>query len=375
VDLTVPYTPAGESNRPSIGFGVLDALVTPSESVRTATGVVPPLCHAYANLGNNGAVGTTYYSAGTAAITVLSGAAGNLDGSDTDYFDDPVLAHEYGHFVEFVLAHSLNRGGSHGGEDLEPNFAWSEGQATGFGCVSRGDPVYRDSVGTFGNSVGSFSVENTPQSVRGIGSEQTIQELVWDLADGAPGIPDTDGDGVVAALADLYGALFTFSPATDGPYLGLFLDRLVAAGFSSGAIGGLLVSPENQQVSWPLAGSDIWPVALAFPGNASGVADSLPGPDVNPCRGRLASVWYRLVLAAPAVISLSLDVQPIMGFGANLDLYLLDNLGLEIRASETPGSADEVISAVSLAAGSYLVRVEANCAGAGNRANFLLTVN
>jgi hypothetical protein len=371
VDLTVPYKPAGETKRPSIGFGILDVLVTMSEAIRVSTGTIPPLLHAYTTLGNNGAVGTTFYDTGSGAITVLGGAAGNLDTTDTDYFDDPVLAHEFGHFVEFALAHSLNRGGSHSGEDLEPNFAWSEGQATGFGCAARADPVYIDSIGTWGNSAGSFDVENVPNGVRGIGSEQSVEEILWDLADGTGGVPDTDGDVAAVPLGTLYGALFSLSPSADAPYLGLFLERLVAAGVDSGTVGTLLGAPEDQQVSWPLAGTDLWPIALSIPGAANGLADSTIA---NPCRGRLASVWYRLDLGVITTIDLALDVQPIVGFGANLDLFLLDNAGVTLRVSQNSGSADESISNVTLAAGRYLVRVEANCS-VGNKANFALTVN
>ena len=34
------------------------------------------------------------------SMTLLGGASGNLDGSDTDYFDEAVIAHEYGHALQ-----------------------------------------------------------------------------------------------------------------------------------------------------------------------------------------------------------------------------------------------------------------------------------
>ena len=39
-------------------------------------------------------------------FTILGGSAGNLDTTDTDYFDDGVIAHEFGHFVEFNMSAS-----------------------------------------------------------------------------------------------------------------------------------------------------------------------------------------------------------------------------------------------------------------------------
>ena len=376
VDLTVPYNPGGPS-RPSIGFGVLDVLVTCSEAIRTTTGTVPPICHAYTRLGNNGTVGTSFYEQGSNSITLLGGASGNLDGSDTDYFDDGVVAHEYHHFAEFNLAHSLNRGGAHGGEDLEPPFAWSEGACTGFGCLARGTPLYIDSFGTNGSLLFQLNVENVAQTVRGIGSEETVEEIVWDLGDGGAGPASTDGDAVDVPLGGLYGALLSFDPTTDAPFLGLFLQRLEAAGDASQAeIQLLAVVPENQQFSYPPSGADVFPRPLAVPGNATGFVDSRAAPDVNQCRGRASSAWYVVTLAAPDTIDVALDIQPLVGVpNANLDLSVLDMAGTVLRRDGRGGNTDEVLTNVSLAAGRYLILVEASCVGAGNAADFALSVN
>jgi hypothetical protein len=376
VDFTVPYEP-GTGQRPSIGFGVLDVLATVSEAIRTSTGVVPPLCHAYTMLGNNGLVGTSFFDLGSRSLTILGGAAGNLDGSDTDYFDDGVLAHEYHHFVEFVMSNSLNRGGSHGGEDLEPGFAWSEGQATGFGCLARGTPQYIDSFGTSGSILIFLNVENTTNAVRGIGSEETVEEVVWDLGDGGAGPTSTDGDTVDVPLGGLYDALLSFDPATDAPYLGLFLQRLVAAGQATDLELDLLSTlPEDQQFSHPPTGTDVFPEPLGVPGTDSGRVDSRPGPNVNPCRGRASSAWYVIDLATAQTIDVALDVQPIAGVPhANLDLSVLNLAGDVLFRDGRGGNADEALPNLALAAGRYLVLVEANCVGTGNAADFTVTVN
>jgi hypothetical protein len=376
VNLTVPYNP-GTSSRPSIGFGLLDVLVTCSEAIRTTTGVVPPVCHAYTQLGNSGAVGTSFFEPSSNSITMLGGAAGNLDGSDTDYFDDGVIAHEYHHFVEFNLGHSLNRGGAHGGENLEPNFAWSEGASTGFGCLARGTPLYIDSFGTNGSLLFQLNVENVAQTARGIGSEETVEEIVWDLGDGGAGPASTDGDAVDVPLGGLYTALLSFDPSADAPFLGLFLQRLEAAGQATQAELALLsIVPENQQFSYPPSGADVFPEPLAIPGNDTGFVDSRAGAGINQCRGRASSAWYVVTLAAPDTIDVGLDIQPLVGVpNANLDLSLLGIDGTVLRRDGRGGSSDEALTNVALAAGRYLVLVEANCVGAGNAANFVLTVN
>lgn len=371
VVFTVPYNPGG-AVRPSIGFGLMDVILTCTESIRTATGIVSPLCHAYTRLGNNGATGTSFYSTSACAFTMLGGASGNLDLSDTDYFDDGVIAHEFGHFVEHHLAHTLTRGGSHSGQALEPNFSWSEGQATGFGCLYRKTPAYIDTLGTSGGLLMSISVEDWPQQVRGIGGEETVAEIVWDLGDGAPGIPDTDGDVAAVSLNQILSAFTSFDPENDAPYIGLLLDRLVGAGsISSTDVATLLVTPENQQISYPLTGRDVWPVPVSAPGSASGIVDATIG---NRCRGLAASTWYVVTLPAPSTVTFDLTVSPIPPSADDLNLVLLEMSGSTLASSVSGGAANERIGPIALAAGKYLVRVEANCAGAGSRAGYTLTL-
>lgn len=374
VRLEVPYDRGSTTSRPSIGFGLSDILLTCSESVRLATGSAPPLCHAYTRLGNNGSTGTSFYSHASRALTLLGGASGNLDGSDTDYFDDGVIAHEYHHFIEYHLAHTLTRGGSHAGEKLEPGFAWSEGQATGFGCLHRATPLYVDTWGTSGDGVFiSQSAENWDQSVRGIGSEESVAELVWDLGDGGAGPADSDGDVASLPLGQVLAAFFGFDASSDAPYLGLLLDRLQAAGsISTSDLATLTLAPENQQVSYPLAGDDVWPIPLAVPGLASGRCDATIG---NRCRGLDASRWYGFTLATSTTLTFDLTIQDITGSGNDLNLYLLRSSGSTIDSSFNGSSTPERIGPVTLVAGSYLVRVEASCLGAGNKADFNLTVS
>ena len=374
VTMEIPYNPGHPSARPSIGFGALDVLLTCSESIRTATGSAPSLCHAYTRLGNNGATGTSFYSHNARALTLLGGASGNLDGSDTDYFDDGVIAHEYHHFVEYHNAHTLTRGGSHAGEKLEPNFSWSEGQATGFGCLHRADPAYIDTYNTSGTGVFiSQSAENWSQSVRGIGGEETVAELVWDLGDGGSGPTDTDGDVAALPLGSLLSAFFGFDVATDAPYIGLLLDRLQTAGsISTADLSTLMITPENQQISYPLTGDDVWPIPLAIPGQGDGTCDSTTG---NRCRGLDASRWYGFTLGAAQTLTFDLDIHDVAGSGNDLNLYLLRASGTQVDSSFNGSNVSERIGPITLAAGVYLVRVEASCLGAGNKADFTLTVS
>lgn len=375
VSLTVPWNAGDPSSRPSIGFALLDVLVTCSERIRSTAGEVPPLCHAYTQLGNAAATGTSFYSDASKALTILGGAAGQLDTSDTDYFDDGVIAHEYGHFVEFNMAASRNRGGPHSGESLEPPFAWSEGAATGWGCLLRQDPLYIDTVRTspFPPQITGNAENWTPQLVRGIGGEETVTELVWDLGDGASGVTDSDGDPAAVPFGTLYGRFLSFDGVQVAPYIGTLLDRLVTQdGVPAGTITSLMTTPSNQQISYPLAGADIWPVPLAVPGSASGACDSLPGTNKNQCRGLSSSAWYTFTLASSRTVTLTLTVGPTGGNGDNLDLFLENTQGAVFGSSVNGGASNEQIGPLTLGPGVYVVRVEADCAGAGNQATFTL---
>lgn len=377
LDLLVPWN-AGTTSRPSIGFAVMDTIITCIEAIRTGTGEVPPLCHAYTRLGNNGATGTSFYDSGAEALTLLGGASGNLDGSDTDYFDDGVVAHEYGHFLEFKVAASANRGGPHGGEELEPPFAWSEGAATGWGCLMRREPRYIDTAttGAMSPQINGHAENWTPQLVRGIGGEETVTEVVWDLGDGVGGIADTDGDGVAIAFGSLYAPFLAYDPATTAPYLGTLLDAVVGGGLvSSGAVSSLLSSPEAQQVGYPLAGGDVWPVPLPVPGTVTGTADSLAGSNKNQCRGRASSTWFGFTLASTRTLTFTLAITPTAGNGDDLDIFLTTPAGGTYAQSTNGGSSSETIGPITLGAGTYILRVEADCAGAGNQAGFTLQVN
>lgn len=386
MDITVPYG-SDPVDRPSIGFGVLDTLAGQVDQVQSALGRNLPALHAYTRLGNNASIfNTSFYNHAARSIALLGGAAGLVDRSDTDYFDESIIAHEFHHFVDRSISHSWSRGGAHSGQELEPSFAWSEGLATGFGQLLLGRREYWDTSGTNQNlpatMLFSMNVENaTVLDGDGIGDEFSAAEIVWDLADDTTTAGDSDTDGVSVTLADLYGALDSISPATDGPFIGLFLQRLVGI---SGAVDMTGMSdfldgttgPEDQQISFPPAGGDVFPKVIALGGMDSDGVSSIPtGPgSPNPCRQRASSHWYHLTLGAPATVTIELQISAIGGSGNNLDLYLHNNQdAFNPIALSTTGGATETIN-MSLAAGTYLIRVEANC-NSNNAANYTLSVN
>ncbi len=75
----------------------------------------------------------SFYVPGERKLYILGGSNGDVRRSDTDHFDDSVILHEYGHFLEDTYGHSESPGGSHNGNFIiDARLAWSEGWANFF---------------------------------------------------------------------------------------------------------------------------------------------------------------------------------------------------------------------------------------------------
>lgn len=79
-------------------------------------------------------------------LYILGGIEGDVC-VDTDHFDNSVILHEYGHYLEYAYATSDSPGGSHNGNKvIDPRLAWSEGWANYFQAAVLGRTVYRDTT-------------------------------------------------------------------------------------------------------------------------------------------------------------------------------------------------------------------------------------
>jgi hypothetical protein len=148
---------------------------------------------------------------------------GDFTQGDTDEFDQPVIAHEFGHYVEDRFGRSDSIGGDHGGAGdlLDLRVAFGEGWGNAFSSMARGDPVYRDSQGGM-NSEFFFSVETDDPTDEGWFSEASVQEILWDLFDPANEPGDTVALGFTPLFTAMTGAqvstaaltsIYTFSTA------------------------------------------------------------------------------------------------------------------------------------------------------------------
>jgi len=122
---------------------------------------------------------------------------------DTDEFDQHVIAHEFGHYIEFNFSRADNIGGSHGlGDKLDIRVAFGEGFGYAFGAIVLNDPVSRDTYTSTQNFVGcapaggvflctsQFNVDTNPQTSP-VGtdnygcwcSESSVWAILWDIYD------------------------------------------------------------------------------------------------------------------------------------------------------------------------------------------------
>lgn len=166
-------------------------------------------------------------------LYILGGLYGDMDSSDTDHFDNSVILHEYGHFLEDQLAKTDSPGGPHNGNSIiDPRLAWGEGWANFFQAAVSGIPVYTDTWGNadgvtgiyFNRSLETGSAGEDLPSTLGEGNfrEFSITRLLWDYID----TNDDGSDSISIEFAELW-SVFTGStgfPSTTHNFrnIGLF---------------------------------------------------------------------------------------------------------------------------------------------------------
>lgn len=170
---------------------------------------------------------------------------------DTDEFDQHVLAHEFGHYIEENFSRSDSIGGSHAiGDKLDPRVAFGEGFGTAFAAIVMNDPLVRDSYVDNGVSRGGgFSVEINPPSpsfsIAGPGcwcSEVTVWSILWDLYDSS-----ADGaDSITLGFSPIWDVMTNAQRTTPAATtIFSFISGLIAARPADTSLINALVSAQN----------------------------------------------------------------------------------------------------------------------------------
>lgn len=165
-------------------WNIFDTALRGYDFARTQ-GVTPPQVTVAWAVGNKDG---TYYIPGASTIMLLGGS------NDPDEFDDPVILHEYGHFMEDKEAHSNNPGGSHSWtQAVSRTLAWSEGWATFFSSATRNSPYYFDYSLA---GVLSLDLELPTSNPRSDLVEGSVAASLWDIFDGHNDGGDFLSDGM-----------------------------------------------------------------------------------------------------------------------------------------------------------------------------------
>lgn len=222
---------------------------------------------------SNGDIGTTFYTGGatnagncTQNGALLAGiyVLGDFTQGDTDEFDQHVIAHEFGHYVEDKFSRSDSVGGQHGGGDrLDLRVAFGEGWGNAYSAMVLADPAYRDSFAGIASESG-FNLETDNIAVEGWFSEFSVGEILWDIFDTAA---DT-GDQVSLAFPPIFAVLTGAQRQTDAlTSIFSFADALRAANSAQAAGINALLSGELISVSDAFGSGET---------NAGGSATALP---------------------------------------------------------------------------------------------------
>ena len=184
-DATTADLAITEQSGEAEAFNVFDQAVRSTDNLRDNLAVTPqPLTLIW----QKGSTDGTYYS-GDSTVHLLGAA------DDDDGYDDTVILHEIGHFIEDVVGRSDSPGGSHDGSPTDPNLAWSEGFSTYWNMAVTETPFYGDSNAGCGWGYNAeVSVTRAPQPAGSLAQdvgENMITEILWDLADGQ-GVSDDD---------------------------------------------------------------------------------------------------------------------------------------------------------------------------------------
>jgi len=126
-----------------------------------------------------GAIGTSFYTFATLTghrIYILG-----EENVDTDEYDRPVVAHEFGHYMQSAFSRDDSIGGAHAvGEKLDMRVAFSEGWGNAWSGMALASQFYTDSFGPGQQTAGSVDLAALPNvGDRGWYSERSVQYLFY----------------------------------------------------------------------------------------------------------------------------------------------------------------------------------------------------
>lgn len=396
-------------------FNILDKILDANAFLRTETNncsatftncvpfSVAPLVTVYWAKGVNpgtyfGLSALSFYVPGESKLYILGGINGNVDDSDTDHFDDTIIIHEYGHFIEDIYSSSDSPGGAHSGNTiLDPRLAWGEAWANYFQAAVTGNFIYRDTFGTtegtsgvfFNENLESGTIDTTATPGEGNFREFSITRALVDYTDVANEGPGTDQ--LTTSFSEFW-TLFASSTGFAGSNqnfrsVGLLYElQNVLAGKSNWS--------EIQGAENHLNAYDDYGNTLSLGGacaniniQAANISGSQPENGTVANSNQFASNDFFQYTHGGGSFTLNLTYTTNSVSPADLDVYLYKNdytfgdsksvLGFSDDTILVGQSGDtETFSVSSLAAGTYMININVNTsARLGSAASYSFTIN
>jgi len=202
--------------RAAAPFAILDTIYTGIRFIGSyePNTVFPPL-DAFWSVNNTadttefnvdtGELGGSFYAFGINSLFITGDA-----NHDTDEFDDHIVAHEWGHFLDDVMFRSDSGGGTHFlGDRLDSRLAWGEGWPTALAAIVLDNPDYCETF-TPGTSGGfEIDAEGGPFGGQGWFDEVGVVRFVYDLWDTTNEGTDTGSVGFQPLFEVMTGPLRT----------------------------------------------------------------------------------------------------------------------------------------------------------------------
>jgi hypothetical protein len=170
---------------------------------------------------------------------------------DTDEFDQHVVAHEFGHYIEHNFSRADNIGGQHGlGDRLDIRVAFGEGFGYAFAAMVLQDPDARDSfVNGTTLASGGFNIEDNPPAPNDPTgcwcSESSVWSILYDVYDNAA----DSGDALSLGFAPIW-AVLTNTQRTTPAFTSIFSFISALKADQPGSVAGIdaLTTAQNIDV-------------------------------------------------------------------------------------------------------------------------------
>jgi hypothetical protein len=262
---------------------------------------------------------------------------------DTDEYDQHVIAHELGHYIQDAFSRDDSTGGEHGpGDRLDLRVAFSEGWGNAFSGMVKNDPRYRDAFGPAQGMDFDINVESDAFGPAGWFSEESVQSILYDVFDATADANDAVALGFAPIFAVLRTRLANVEPLTsifsfvswlktDNPGAVAGIDALVNAQGIDGTTINELGSTETHN------GGDAQNLPVYRPATVNGGPQQVCSSTANGEESsRLGKVRYlRFAVSSPQVVTVQ-SAGPV-GSDPDLELYRQGLVTASIEDSTATG--------------------------------------